>query len=174
MALSISRLKIIRGHALGLMVLMLGVYAGPLYAATLDLEATVVTGETSIDFGNLRSLAPNGDPAADSAVRQVRLSVNSDLNRAYVITQIVQDVPVNPNGTALESEGLQFRVVVENGRGVVRTSDREPLRPGMQEIYLSDDNEAQTVLLVTYTLTPPPGQKAGRYHGTVTYRVDAR
>lgn len=145
-----------------------------LHAQTIDLQATVVTGETSIDFGSLRSLAPNGDPASDNAVRQVRLIVTSDLKRPYVITQMVQDSPANPNGTVLEPEALRFRVVVENGRGIVRTPDLEPLRPGMQEIYLADDNETQTVLLITYNLTPPPGQKAGRYHGTVTYRVDAR
>ncbi len=174
MAMSISRLKIIRQSFLWVLALMLGVTAGTLYAQTLDLNATVVTGETAIDFGSLKSLEHNGEPASDSAVRQVRLRVNSGLKRPYVISQIVQDVPVNPNGTVLEPEGLRFRIVVENGHGIVRTPPLEPLRPGMQEIYLADDNEAQTVLLITYNLTPPPGQKAGRYHGTVTYRVDAR
>ena len=149
-------------------------FASPLHAETLTLDAMVVTGETSINFGSLRSLESNGEPASDSAARQVRLTVTSDLGRSFVISQMVQDSPVNTNGTALDPEHLRFRVTVENGRGIVRTSDREPLRPGMQEIYISDDNEAQTVLLITYDLTPPPVQKAGRYNGTISYRVDAR
>ena len=147
---------------------------GPLLQAALDLQATVVTGETAIDFGNVRSLDPRGEPFSDTSVRQVRLTIASDLKRPYVISQMAQDLPVNTNGTAIEPEALRFRVVVENGSGIVRTSDLEPLRPGMQEIYLSSDNEEQTVLLITYNLTPSPGQKAGRYQGTISYRVDAR
>jgi len=143
-------------------------------AETLDLEAAVVTGESSIDFGNLRSLDENGDPIGDSAVRQVRLSVVSDLNRPYLITQMLQDYPTNPDGSALEQPAVRYSINVEQGRGIVRTGNLEPLRPGAQEIYISSDNEEQTVLVITYDFIVPPGQKAGRYQGIMTYRADSR
>ncbi len=161
-----------RVFAIGLFFLF--IFQTGILWAQLDLEATVVTGETAIDFGNVRSLDSRGEPLSDTSVRQVRLVITSDLQRPYVISQILQDSPLNSNGTAIEPEALRFRVIVENGSGIVRTSDLEPLRPGMQEIYLSSDNEAQTVLLITYNLTPAPGQKAGRYQGTISYRADAR
>ncbi len=144
------------------------------HAETLDLEAMVVTGESSIDFGNLRSLDTSGAPAGDSAVRQVRISVVSDLGRPYLITQMLQDYPTNPNGSALEEPAVRFSITVEQGRGIVRTGNQEPLKPGAQEIYISSDNEEQTVLLINYDFIVPPGQKAGRYQGVVTYRVDSR
>jgi len=143
-------------------------------AETLDLEAIVVTGESSIDFGNLRSLDASGAPLGDSSVRQVRLSVVSDLGRPYLITQMLQDYPVNPDGSVLEEPAVRFSITVEQGRGIVRTGNLEPLRPGAQEIYISSDNEEQTVLLINYDFLVPPGQKAGRYQGIVTYRADSR
>ena len=143
-------------------------------AETLDLEAAVVTGESSIDFGNLRSLDASGDPVGDSALRQVRISVVSDLGRPYLLTQMLQDYPTNPDGSALEQPAVRFSVTVEQGSGIVRTGNLEPLKPGAQEIYISSDNEEQTVLLIAYDFIVPPGQKAGRYQGIVTYRVDSR
>lgn len=149
-------------------------HPGPAEAEILDLEVAVVTGESSIDFGNLRSLDASGDPAGDAALRQVRLSVVSDLGRPYLITQMLQDYPTNPNGSALAEPALRYSITVEQGRGIVRTGNLEPLRPGAQEIYVSSDNEEQTVLLIAYDFLVPPGQKAGRYQGIVTYRVDSR
>ena len=145
------------------------------FAEVLDLEAAVVTGESAIDFGSLRSLDSDGAPAGDSAVRQIRLSVTSDLGRPYVITQMLQDYATNPNGSPLENpDAIRFSINVEQGSGIVRTGNLEPLKPGAQEIYISSDNEDQTVITITYDFIVPPGQKAGRYHGVVTYRVDAR
>lgn len=150
----------------------LGVFSAR--AETLDLEAAVITGENSIDFGNLRSLDLSGEPIGDAAVRQVRISVVSDLGRPYIITQMLQDRPTNSNGAPLEDPGVRFSVSVEQGRGLVRVGSLEPLKPGAQEIYISSDNEEQTVLLITYDFVVPPGQKAGRYQGIVSYRVDSR
>lgn len=144
------------------------------FSETLDLQTAVVTGESSIDFGNLRSLDSSGQPLSDSALRQVRLSVVSDLGRPYIVTQMLHDAPMNPNGAILEDQGIRYTVAVEQGRGIVRTGSLEPLKPGAQEIYISSDNEEQTVLLITYDFIVPPGQKAGRYQGVVTYRVDSR
>ncbi len=143
-------------------------------AETIDLQAAVVTGETAIDFGRLQSLESSGEPVSDSEVRQVRLAVSSDAVQPYVISQMLQDDPSNPNGTVLEPQAIRFSVALEQGQGVVRTGNLEPLRPGMQEIYISSDNEGQTVLLITYDFIVPPGQKAGRYQGQVTYRADVR
>ncbi len=141
--------------------------------AALDLQTMVVNGDSAVDFGNVKSLEENGDPAHDSSVRQVRLVVTSDLGRPYTIRQNVDEEPVNEAGTQVPAEAIRFTVEVEDGQGLVRTSDHEPLTAGMQEIYVSDDNEPRTVLLITYDFLVPAGQKAGRYHGMVTYRADA-
>lgn len=159
----------------GILAFCLLLLCGNIAAAEMvDLEVMVVTGETGIDFGRLQSLDPSGDPVSDSAVRQVRLSVTSDTARPFVISQMLQDEPVNPNGTALAPQALRYTVTLEQGQGVIRTGNLEPLRPGTQEIYISSDNEERTVLLITYDFIVPAGQKAGRYQGMVTYRVDAR
>ncbi|OGW72149.1 MAG: hypothetical protein A2Y02_03465 [Omnitrophica bacterium GWA2_52_12] len=162
-----STLKAVLFMFLGLLLCLNNAYA------VLDLQTVVVDGDSTIDFGNMKSLEENGDPAHDSAVRQVRLVVTSDLGRAYTIRQNVDEEPVNEAGTPVSAEAIRFTVEVEDGQGLVRTSDHEPLTAGMQEIYVSDDNEQRTVLLITYDFLVPPGQKAGRYHGMVTFRADA-
>lgn len=141
---------------------------------TLNLVVSVVTGETGVDFGQLRSLGPGGEPSSDSSVRQVRLTVTSDLRKSYIISQVVAEAPANPNGAMLQPDAIRVTVAVEEGSGTLKSSHLEPLSPNAQEIYISADTEERTVLLITYDFLVPPGQPAGRYQGMITYRVDAR
>ncbi len=138
------------------------------------LQVIVLEGGTSLDFGQLRSLDQEGAPLTDSSSRRVRLQVTHSGTRPFVLSQIVNREPVNQNGTQVPADAIRFRASIENGMGMLRTSQKEPLETGLQEIYDSDDNDQNVSILIVYDFLVPPGQKAGQYHASITYRVDVR
>ena len=171
-----SRLKMLKRIAAGavLTALILVCREGNAVQNTPVLQVTVLNGGTSLDFGQLRSLDNAGASLADSSSRRVRLQIINPTNRPYVVSQIVNMEPVNQNGTPLPGDAIRFRVELESGAGMIRTSERTPLEPGLQEIYDGDDKEQTASLLIIYDFQVPPGQKAGPYQASITYRLDVR
>jgi hypothetical protein len=151
--------------------------AGRVFAqvpATVDLQVAFVSGGTAIDFGDLRSLDQTGSPVSDVEISQVRLSVRNTSGQTYILTQTVNGETVNQQGATLPPDAIRFRVQIESGGGLVRTPDMAPLGGGESEIYFSDATGQDVVLLITYEIRVPGGQKAGRYRNTIHYRVDVR
>jgi hypothetical protein len=143
-------------------------------SGTIQLNVQFINGGSSIEFGNLRSLDRNGDPANDTALSQVRLIVNNTLNRSYIISQTLQSDTMNQSGALLPPEAIRFKIQQESGGGLIRVPDMTPLRPGTQEIFFSDSTGSASSILITYEILVPPAQRAGYYRNTVNYRVDAR
>ncbi len=140
----------------------------------LSLDVTLLDGGTSIDFGSLRSLNPSGEAVVDSSLVQVRIRVDTALNRPYIVTQTLNSDIVNQDGAALPDGTIRFRAQIEQGSGLVTTTEMAPLRQETQEIFLSDDNGGSVTLLLIYELTLPKGQSAGRYFNAINYQVNVR
>lgn len=138
------------------------------------LQVMVLEGGNSLNFGQLRSLDNEGAPLSEASSRRVRLQVINPDRRSFVVTQVVNMEPANQNGTPLPAEAIRFRAAVENGSGTILVSQKQPFETGLQEIYESADNEQNVSLLIVYDFLVPPGQKAGQYQSSITYRLDVR
>lgn len=144
------------------------------HAEDPTLQVIVLEGGNSLDFGHLRSLDNEGAPLSEASSRRVRLQVMNPDRLSFVISQIVNMEPVNQNGTSLSADAIRFRAGLENGAGTLLASQKELLQTGLQEIYESADNDQNMSLVIVYDFLVPPGQKAGQYQSSITYRLDVR
>lgn len=141
----------------------------------ISLQVNFIEGGDSLDFGRLRNLDADGTPTSEAATRQVRINVDpvGGSTNAYIVTQIVQETPVNEVGTPVPLETVLYRVQEEVGSGVLRVPNQTPLVSGEEEIYRSASTGGSSQLLITYDLTASPEQEAGSYSGSIAYRVSA-
>ena len=176
MEMSRLPLKMLKRAAAGAVLFAAVAFLCPKANALEDpvLQVMVLEGGNSLNFGQLRSLDNEGAPLSEASSRRVRVQVVNPDRRSFVVTQIVNMEPVNQNGTSLPPEAIRFRATVENGSGTILVSQKQPLEAGLQEIYESADNEQNISLLIIYDFLVPPGQKAGQYQSSITYRLDVR
>jgi len=142
--------------------------------AELTLQVTPVQDVRDVDFGQARSLGPQGEPEGSTVVRQVRLIVTSTSGRPYQIFQRVNEPWRSVAGEALPLESIRFYAARASTGGSIQVPNPTPLAVGEQELFLSDVAGSSDELLVTYAIQVPPGQRAGDYRTTMTYRVVSR
>lgn len=140
--------------------------------AEVTLTVASLQGARDVDFGNTRSLGPAGEPESDTVVRQVRLTVASTSARRYQLFQRINEPWRNLAGEELPMENVQFYVSEASPGSTVRFPSPTPMSAGEQEIILSAENPRDSEeFLVTYTVRVPPGQQAGDYRTTLSFRV---
>lgn len=140
--------------------------------AELTLQVVPLQGSRDIDFGEAQSLGPQGEPQGDTMVRQVRLVItNSNSSQRYQIFQRMNEPWKNVAGKELPLETIRFYVAESKTSGIIQVPNPTPLTLGEQELFLSDSTGSSDQLLVVYTVQVPPGQRAGDYRSTMTFRV---
>ena len=150
------------GLALGL--------AGPAGAA-VTLSVTSLPGGQDIDFGNARSLGPEGQLESDTVVRQVRVTITSTSGKPYQLFQEVHQPWTNLTGEELPLDNVQFFISDSSTSATVRFPNPAPLVLGQQEIFLSDGKGSSDELVITYTARVPPGQQMGDYRANLSFQV---
>ena len=145
--------------------------AGTAYA-DVTLTVTSLEGGRDVDFGDLRSLGPDGEPEADTAVRRVRLTVASTSSGTYKVFMRVNEPWKNLSGGELAMEKVQFFVSEASAGATARFPNPTPMSLGEQEIlFFQNEPAGTTTSVVTYTLPIPVGQQAGNYRTTLSFRV---
>ncbi len=144
--------------------------AGPAGAA-VTLSITSLQGGRDIDFGNARSLGPEGQLESDTVVRQVRVTITSTAGKPYQIFQEVHEPWRNLAGEELPLENAQFFISGSSTGATVRFPNPAPVVLGEQEIFLSDGTGSSDQFVITYTIRVPPGQQAGDYRTNLSFRV---
>ncbi len=144
--------------------------------AEVTLQVTPVQGGAAleVDFGTTRSLGPEGQEETETVIRQVRLSITSSSGHVYQVFQRVNGPWVGPDGKTIPLESVEFLLAETKTSGTNRFPSPAPMSMGDQEIFLSDPTGTSEDLLITYTVKLPPGQRAGRYRTTLSYRVMAQ
>ena len=140
--------------------------------AEVTLQVTSLQGSRDVDFGNTRSLGPEGEMESDTVIRQVRVTITSTSTSRYQVFQRINEPWRNLAGEELPMENVQFFISDASAGSTVRFPNPTPMSAGEQEIFLSAENPADSEeFLVTYTLRVPPGQQAGDYRTTMSFRV---
>ena len=139
----------------------------------ITLSVSFLGSGDSLDFGRLRNLANDGSPTTESSTRQVRITIQpvGGSTKPYLVSQVLEEPPINQVGTSVSSDSVLYRVQEEVGSVVVRVPSQTPLTSGEEEIYRSGPNGGEAQLLITYDLQTSPGQEAGSYNGSLLYRV---
>lgn len=152
-------------------VAVLAYWAVPVWA-DVTLTVTPAQGGASleVDFGTARSLGPSGELETDEVVRQVRLDVSSDSGRPYRVYQRVNGPWTGPAGEEIPPSAIRF-LISDVRTGINRFPSASPLAVGEQELFVSDQSGSAESLVITYVVKLPPGQRAGNYRTTVSYRV---
>ena len=154
------------------LALALWLWSAPAWAE-VALQVTPVQGGASleVDFGTARSLGSEGEEESDTVIRQVRLTIRSDSSRPYQVFQRVNGPWIGPDGKEIPMSAVQFFLSETRSNGSNQFPGSTPLAVGDQEIFLSDSSGTAEEFLVTYIVKLPPGQRAGSYRTTVSYRV---
>lgn len=140
--------------------------------AEVSLTVTSLQGSRDVNFGNTRSLGPEGEPESDTVVRQIRLTITSTSAGRYQVFQRTNEPWRNLAGEELPMENVRFFVSEASPGSTVRFPNPTPMTVGEQEIFLSAENPGDSEeFLVTYTIQVPPGQQAGDYRTTMSFRV---
>lgn len=150
----------------------LALYAAGPAGAAVTLKVTSLQGGQDIDFGNVRSLGPEGQLESDTVVRQVRLTITSTSGKPYQVFQEVHEPWRNLSGEELPLENVQFFITGSSTGATVRFPNPAPMVLGEQEIFLSDGTGSSDEFVITYTIQVPPGKvQAGEYRTNFSFRV---
>lgn len=140
--------------------------------AELTLQVTPLQDGRDVDFGQARSLGPQGEPESDTVVRQVRLTITSTTGQPYQVFQRINEPWRNVAGQELPLESVLFYISEATPPGLNRFPNPEPMGVGEREIFISDGESGQ--LRLVYTIQVPPGQQTGDYRTTLSFRVVSR
>ncbi len=157
-----------RATAFGLAA-CLWLWAPGFAGADVTLTVTPLRGGRDIDFGNARSMGPEGEPApAMDTLQQVQVAVNSTTTNRYQVFIRINDRWRNLAGEELPMENVQFFISDAGAGATVRFPNPTAMALGEQEILQSDQSEA---FLITFIVRVPHGQQAGDYRTTLSFRV---
>ena len=99
----------------------------------------------------------------------LKLSVRSNIGAPFRITQQVTEPLTSQEGEALEEEAIQYAVIKDGQNAGALT----PLAVSASPLYSSDATGQGGEFEIRYALTPPSKQKAGRYSGVLTFKVES-
>ena len=143
----------------------------PAISADLALDVSTAEGGTTIDFGPLKSLESDGSMPSGMYQKEVRLVVTSTQNRRYVLSQIVHSPPVGSRGEFFDLGLMSCYATIRQGDGELRVAHPTPLSTGEQEIFFSSGSGSTAEIILVYRIDMPPGNEAGIYNTSITYKV---
>jgi hypothetical protein len=137
----------------------------------IHLVVTMADGNNSLDFGQIKSLQPDGSPVRAMTSKEMVLTIRTDLNQRYIVSQIANTLPTGSGGSVCPSEAMRYTVRIKNGSGEIRTPSRSVLRQGTEDVFISGLDGSAAEIVILYELAVPAGQKAGYYNSSITYKV---
>ena len=140
-------------------------------AQGIHLNVSTAEGGSEIRFGQVQSLKEDGAPVTTTVTKEVILSITTDLNKRYMVSQMASSALVGAEGAVCPVESIRYTARIKNGSGEVRTVSQTSLHQGQEDIFISGDSGQPAQLTIFYELAVPQGQKAGNYNTSITYKV---
>jgi len=106
-------------------------------------------------------------------VKDVTVTVKTNLGKPYVVNQILQTPLTNEKGEEFSRDFFTVREELVSGEGSVQHSDFSPVSKGEVPLYVSDGLGSSVVLKVSYRMKPYPNMRAGHYKVQVMYSLGA-
>ena len=106
-------------------------------------------------------------------VRDITVTVKTNLGKPYVINQLIQAPLTNEKGAEFSSEFFTVREELIKGDGEVQHVDFSPVSKGEVPLYVSDGQGTSAVLRISYRMKPYPDMQAGNYKVQVMYSLGA-
>jgi len=117
---------------------------------------------------NFASLLPNSPPQ----IKEVEVTVNSNLGKPYMVMQTVQSPMANEKGQEIPREFFQVKAeVLDNGPGRIKFVDFDAVSVGEIPIYISDEKGSSSHFKVSYRLKPYPEIAAGQYTTAIVFSL---
>lgn len=110
-------------------------------------------------------------PDTPPQLREINVSVKTNLGRPYQVTQKMIQPLVNENGTALNEEHYLFRQEIISGDGEVSTQEFLPVSVGETVVFNSGREGKASDFRVIYRLEPYSGMEAGDYQTQIIYSL---
>jgi len=117
---------------------------------------------------SFEGLLPNSPPQN----KEVLLSVQSNLQRPYMVTQNVTTPLSNEKGD--EFDGRYFRINEEfsgQQKGKLQYNEFVPIPAGETPLYISDAQGSSATFKVIYQQRPYPGMEPGHYKAAVIFSL---
>lgn len=106
-------------------------------------------------------------------VKDVTVTVKTNLGKPYVVNQILQTPMTNEKGEEFSSDFFTVKEELVRGEGSVQHNDFSPVSKGEVPLYVSDGLGSSVVLKVSYRMKPYPNMRAGHYKVQVMYSLGA-
>ncbi len=106
-------------------------------------------------------------------VREVQVTVKSNLGKPYVINQLIQAPLTNEKGVEFSHEFFTMKEEVLDGDGHIPHDDFSPVGIGEVPLYVSDDQGSSAELKISYRMKPYHFMQAGSYKLQVVYSLGA-
>ncbi len=129
---------------------------------------TIFSLETTIETGNLNFGAFK--TGQEKQEKTVVLKVRSNLGAPYQVSQVVPRRMTNSEGGTIPDDHFKF-FGVPSKTGRVAVSSPVPVKEGETVVFMSDPKGTPEEFTLDYTLTIPPGTKAGSYNSELKYSI---
>ncbi len=128
----------------------------------LDIDTTEVT---KVNFGSLKA-------QGEKKEKKVNLTVHSNLNAPYQVTQIVSGKFANEKGDAMPPENFTY-YGSQAQTGKLEALSPLPVTEGDSVVFTSDSKGTPEKFSLNYELKVPMSPKAGSYSTNVRYSITA-
>ncbi|MBI4972085.1 MAG: hypothetical protein HZC17_09710 [Candidatus Omnitrophica bacterium] len=145
--------------------------SAPAFAQQATIAVEPINGGFDMDFGNVKSLGPDGELKTNIVTGQLRLIITNPSGNPYKIYQTIYSSWQNESGENLPFDSVQFFITNTKTPGLIKVPTNGYLQSGQQEIFQSDPQGDNEDFLINYTIRIPPEQKAGRYRMNVAFNV---
>jgi len=134
----------------------------PSPSPTFSLSASPYAGGYELDFGRV-------DPSGGAVRREVTISVNSNLNTQYEVSNTMSTSVCNDKGDCIPSRNFSVYGIRGSCRyGTIR-QEREYYVGGV--LYTSNTAGTSDSFTAVYSVIPFVGMKAGYYRGTIGFTL---
>jgi len=130
---------------------------------TFELNVSPETGGR-IEFRDLK-------PQEQAKINEVIVEVNTNLGKPYQISQKVERLLTNKDGTTISKERFVFRQEKITDGGILKQPSNTPVEIGETTIYISDGKGSPANFKIIYELTVPEDLRAGNYSSNITYSI---
>ena len=138
------------------------IFTSPVYAV-FNFTAQPAEGGFDLRFGRI-------NPTDFKQVKEILISVNSDIGKQYRISQKLISPLKTSDGTELQDGQFKmYPLVNSNSRGTLLYREEMPVSDFESIFYSSNGTGENDSMRLVYTITPQENQIPGTYYGRLAY-----
>ena len=118
---------------------------------------------------------PNLSPTALATIKEVIITVNTNLNKPYIVNQTLTSSAISEEGKQISANLFTMQAVLSKEyAGEIKITNFIPVPVGDVSLFFSDDKGSPAKLKVKYKLQPDYSISPGEYAAMILYSLEQR